>query len=162
MFQTCPMCNEVWASREVFLSDPQEAFYTWQLRDYQRVESKWTPYYKVDYLTFEEDQCLGAVHNMILVWCTWSRPDRALLIYQRLAQVLGEGAARAARVLALGRTNGHFPSAMRLRNPHLERLLAVEYDPVITADLREGYARYNGAIFSEDRIEVSRTFLCSS
>jgi len=137
----------------IFLGHGKEAFFTWQLRDYRRAASFWTPYYKMDYLTYDQDQCLGAVHNTILAWSVCRDPEKQMLIYKRLSQALAGGDLPARRVLTVGRAEGAFPISMKLNNPRLERLLTVDYDPVITADLHGSFARYNGGIFLQNGIE---------
>jgi len=138
----------------LLFAHPREAFYTWQIRDYDRLASFWTPYYKVDYLGFGEDHCLACVHNMVVVWYVCDDPDRLLIHYGQLNKVLSEGNIPKRRVLSVGRTNGHLPLTAKLKNPNLEYFLTVEYDRKVTSDLLGPYARYNAHLFSEENFEA--------
>jgi hypothetical protein len=133
------------------LAHPPYSFFTWQLRDFKRIDSFWSAYYKVDYLSFDDDHCLGGIHNNVMLWDVCDDPKRAMLVYKQLVRALAGGPIAKRRVFSAGRAEGSFAQAMTAKNQRLERVLTVDYDDRVTADLAGRLARYNGHVFAGGR-----------
>lgn len=131
----------------VVLRNPPEAFFTWQLRSYEKLDEYWTPFYKIDFVSFIDDHCLGGVHNTVMLWGVCDSPDRQLMAYKRLAIALASGDRPVRSLFAAGRNEGSFSQSMKWNNPALERVLSVEFDRRITEDIRERFGRYNADVF---------------
>ena len=137
----------------LLLAHPPYSFFTWQLRDYERIESYWTPYYKVDFLRYDDNHCVAGIHNNIMLWSVCDEPSRGLLMYRRLARALSGGPIAKKRVLSAGRAEGSFAQAMKAMNPRLEHLLTLDFDAKVTADLSGRLSRYNGGVFKSGPCE---------
>jgi hypothetical protein len=135
---------------------PAEAFFTWQLREYERVETYWTHFYKWDWIKFDGDHCVGGVHNEIMVHYSCDSPEKLPLTHLKMAEAISNGPVRRERVASLGRSDGIIATAHKARNPHLKRFVAVENDAQIAGDIRTRYSRQQGDIFTSDpRIELA-------
>lgn len=135
------------------LAHPPYSFFTWQLRDYERIETYWTPYYKIDFLRYDDNHCVAGIHNNIMLWSVCDEPSRGLLMYRRLARALSGGPVAKKRVLSAGRAEGSFAQAMKAMNPRLEHLLTLDFDAKVTADLSGRLSHYNGGVFASGPCE---------
>lgn len=127
---------------------PPEAIFTWQLREYTRLETYWTHHYKVDWIEFGDGHCLGAVKNEIMIGYSCDTPEKLPLTHLRMAEVISNGPIRRERVTSIGRADGVIAAAHKAKNPNLKRFLAVENDERAVEAMLSRYTRYQGEIFT--------------
>jgi hypothetical protein len=127
---------------------PPEAIFTWQLREYTRLETYWTHHYKLDWIEFGGGHCLGAVKNEIMIGYSCDSPEKLPLTHLRMAEVISNGPIRRERVTSIGRADGVIAAAHKTKNPHVKRFVAVENDERAVHAMLSRYSRYQGDIFT--------------
>lgn len=135
----------------VVMAHPAEAIFTWQLREYKRLDTYWTHHYKADWIEFDGGHCLGGVRNEIMIGYSCDTPDKIPLTHVQMARAISNGDIRRTRVASIGRPDGVIAMAHKAKNPNLERFVAVENDAPIVRDMLSRFARYQGNIFTTDK-----------
>lgn len=145
-----PIAASLILAAGALMRHPSEAFFTWQLREYERVETYWTHFYKWDWIKFDGDHCVGGVHNEIMVHYSCDSPEKLPLTHLKMAEAISNGPVRRRRVASLGRVDGIIAAAHKAKNPNLERFVAVKNDARIAHDIRTRYSPQQGDIFTTD------------
>jgi spermidine synthase len=127
---------------------PIEAIFTWQLREYKRVDTYWTHHYKWDWIEFDDGHCIGGVHNEIMVHYSCDDPEKLPLTHLKMAEAISNGPVRRERVVSIGRADGIIATAHKVKNPNLKRFVAVENDEYAVRDMRARYSHHQGDIFT--------------
>ncbi|MBI3784764.1 MAG: hypothetical protein HY270_15330 [Deltaproteobacteria bacterium] len=127
---------------------PLEAIFTWQLREYKRVETYWTHHYKWDWIEFDKGHCVGGVHNEIMIHYSCDVPEKLPLTHLKMADAISNGPIRREHVASLGRSDGIIAAAHKFKNPNLKHFVAVENDERVVHDMLERYTHHEGDIFT--------------
>jgi spermidine synthase len=127
---------------------PLEAIFTWQLKEYTRLDTYWTHHYKVDWIGFDDGHCLGAVRNEIMIGYSCDVPEKLELTHLKMADVISNGPIRRERVASIGRPDGVIAAAHKAKNPNLKRFVAVENDERVVRDMLTRYSHQQGDIFT--------------
>ncbi|MEW6202377.1 MAG: hypothetical protein AB1546_10395 [bacterium] len=126
-------------------------FYVWKIDQYKHLSEHWTDYYRLDFISFRDDRCIGAVHNTIMVW--WACDDPGLLPAE-FHNLLTAISAGKRRILLAGRTDGLYGSIIMKHNPDVKKYVSVEFDRTMAELMKGRYGRYNGYLFKEPGMEV--------
>jgi len=118
--------------------------FLWQVRQYETLETRWTPYYKIGFVSFQEDRCIGGVYNNVMLWYNCDDPG---LLPTPLALLHRAAARNNHRILVAGRAEGTCPMLVRQAWPEGRRITSVEYDPVVADRVSGRYARFSDRIF---------------
>jgi hypothetical protein len=128
-----------------------ESFYVWRIDEYNHLSTHWTPYYRLDFITFKQGQCIGGVYNTIMIWYACDSVEHYPTEMRRLMAELSRG---KERVLLAGRTDGLYAGMLLDANPDIKEFESVAFDPA-AADLMAGeYAQYNGRVFKRRGMSV--------
>lgn len=125
--------------------------FTWGVRDYKRVANVWSPYYKIDIITFNQDSILCGLYNyvgMILSFKRIEDVEEAARYYEAFYEATMPPGAQSALILGSGGGVKHpalFP-------PHMKKVVAVEIDPTIVKLMRGKFASFNRGFYSDPRV----------
>lgn len=131
------------ASLAIFLYSFQapKLFFTWAQNDFKVIESKWTPYYKIDFLTFHDDHCLAVVHNNLFFAYVC---DYVAAVHLQDREIFKEVARGKQTVAVLGGSIGTALSYFTTYQDNLKLAVNVEIDPLLLDRSVNAYAKYNG------------------
>jgi hypothetical protein len=139
--------------------------FTWGVNDYKRVADEWSPYYKIDMLSFKGDSVLWGLYNytgMLLASRRFEDMEAAAPMNEALYLAAMPPGARTALILGSGGGMSH-PG---LFTPHMSRVTAVEIDPVIVNIMSTRFSAYNRGFYNDPRvtpvIAEGRAFLQSN
>lgn len=124
--------------------DTQRAFFVWKIDTYKHLSANWTPYYRVDFISFKNDHCIGGVYNTIMLWFTC---DTAKDMPAEMKMLMRNVARGKKHVLLAGRTDGLYASMILDAYPDIRDFTHVDFDPVVARLMSGPYARYNGGLF---------------
>ncbi len=133
-----------------FFLPHKNVFFLWRIKDYTILSSQWTPYYKVDFISFNKNQCLGGVHNTLMLWYVCK--DTSLL-ENEVRQVQKVLAPYAKSVLNMGRVDGVNPLLFKEQGAKIKKIVAVELDPLVQEKVKKDYSSFNKNIFQTPHIE---------
>lgn len=119
------------------------SFLTWRAlpQDYTLLEQQWTPYYFLNFISLQDDRCLGGIYSYLMLWQVCDEPSLLQREFRYFHGTVGEG---KRSMLGIGRVDG--TTALTLAPPEkpLERVTLVEVDPVVAERMNGVLARYNG------------------
>jgi len=118
--------------------------FLWQVRQYHLLESRWTPYYRLQFVAFQDDRCMGGVYNNVMLWYTCDDPA---LLPTPLASIHRAAARNNHRILVAGRAEGTCPMLVHKAWPEGKKITSVEYDPVVADRVNGRYAPFSNGIF---------------
>lgn len=139
-----------------------ENFFTWQIKggNYEKIESCWSPYQKLDFLSFNDDHCVATVFDNMFIFYNCDDPE---LDYHQRKEILRRLARNYKRFLVIGGSLGTSASVVRHMAPDLEEYVSVEVDPVLVEKSIGEFAKYNGHLFKDKRfvpvVSEGRAFL---
>ncbi|MBK7976975.1 MAG: hypothetical protein IPK07_28180 [Deltaproteobacteria bacterium] len=113
--------------------------FVWRLADYKIRSQHWTPYYKLDFVSFNGDTCMGGVYDNLMLWYHCQDPDKLPREISTVFRVAGEGRKSA---LAIGRTDSMYLSLLEKWHGPLERTKSLEYDQTVVDQVTGPYSRY--------------------
>lgn len=138
-------CAVLIAAAMVFsVTKKEEAFYVWRVGGYERLSTHWTPFYRVDFISFNNDRCIGAVYNTVMVWYVCPQVD---MLPAEIRMIMKAVAKDKERVLIAGRTDGMYAQIIHHHYPKVKEVVSVECDPVVVRKMVGDYARYNNYVF---------------
>jgi len=113
--------------------------FVWRLADYKIQSQHWTPYYKLDFVSFNQDTCMGGVYDNLMLWYHCQDPDKLPREISTVFRVAGEGRKSA---LAVGRTDSMYLSLIEKWYGPLERSKSLEFDQTVVNEVTGPYSRY--------------------
>lgn len=128
-----------------------ESFYVWRIDEYTNMSTHWTPYYRLDFISFKDGRCVGGVYNTIMIWYACDSVEHYPTEMRRLMAELARG---RERVLLAGRTDGLYAGMLLDANPRFRTFESVEFDPVVPRLMAGRYAEYNGRVFQRPGMSV--------
>jgi len=136
--------------------------FTWGITEFERQASYWSPYYKVDVITYNDDKYLMGLYNytgMIIGFRDGVDTGEAGRHIRELHYATIPPAAESALVIGSGGGTQH----PVLDVSTLSTLTAVEIDPAIVRFMKEDFSAYNKGFYNDPRvtpvIAEGRTFL---
>lgn len=144
-----------------FFSRQKDVLLLWRTGSKYRVlDRQWSPYYYLNFISFNKDRCLGGVYNYLMLWIVCKDTS---LIEKELRFFHAEIARGKESALVIGRADGTTLLTLDEPKPHLKRGVAVEIDPVVVKKVASDFAEYNQNIFSRPGFKAVamdwRTFL---
>jgi len=128
-----------------------DRFFMWSVQDYARItETRWSPYYKLDFVEFG-DQCAATMCNNFFFYYTCEDP---MLDHQQRRKIFDVVAAGREEVLIIGSSTGIAMQTIRRADPELKLGVGIEVDPITVEMARTGVADYNADVFHDPRVEV--------
>jgi hypothetical protein len=128
-----------------------DRFFMWSVQSYGRIsETRWSPYYKLDFVEFG-DQCAATMCNNFLFYYTCEDP---MLDHQQRRKIFDVVAAGREDVLIIGSSTGIAMQTIRRADPELKLGVGIEVDPVTVEMALGELAPYNSDVFHDPRIEV--------
>lgn len=145
----------------VISRNQRDVFLLWRAgNDYKILETKWTPYYYLNFISFNKDRCLGGVYNYLMLWLVCKDTNLIEKELKFFHSEIGKGKSSA---LVIGRAEGTTHLTLDYPEPHLKRGVAVEIDPVVPKRISNELSAYAQDIFKKPGFKsVSmdwRTFL---
>lgn len=138
----------------------EDVFLLWRAGQYKKLHAQWTPYYYLNFISFNEDRCLGGVYNYLMLWIVCKDTSLIEKELKFFHSEIGKGKESA---LVIGRAEGATFLTLDFPEPHLKRGTAVEIDPVVPGRVSREFSRYNQHVYKkQDFRAVSmdwRTFL---
>lgn len=134
-----------------YSSHAPKLFYTWSVRDYKLLESTWSPHYKLDFITFDNDHCIAGVHNNMFLYYSCDTPEKAHL---QVRQIYKEVARGRERIVVIGGSLGTGMSCMAAFQDVMKQGISIEIDPVLAQRSRTRYAKYNGFALTRPDVTV--------
>lgn len=113
--------------------------FVWRLADYKIRSQHWTPYYKLDFVSFNGDTCMGGVYDNLMLWYHCQDAEKLPREISTVFRVAGEGRKSA---LAIGRTDSMYLSLLEKWHGPLERSKSLEYDQTVVDEVTGPYSRY--------------------
>jgi spermidine synthase len=134
----------------IISSNRKDQFLTWGVREYTKLESLWSPYYKLDFLQYDEN-CLGTVYNNILHYYTCSDPKKDFLQRRRILKPV---TSKREDILIIGASGGNAAQTLLDLSPTVKRIVAVELDPEVVSRSKNEYAYFNGGVYNDPRVQA--------
>lgn len=131
------------------LTNKNNVFFVWRIDEYKHLSTHWTPYYRVDFISFHEDHCIGAVHNTLLIWYTC---DRVEALPAEIRRIVREVSRDRENILLAGRTDGLYASIAAESGKKLKKFVSISEDPVVAGLMAGKYSRYNGNVFKRPQM----------
>lgn len=122
----------------------KNVFFLWRVRDYKTLSSHWTPHYKVDFISFNHDRCLGGVHNTLMIWYVC---DSLPLLENEVRQSQQALVPYAHDVLNLGRVDGINALTLLEQGANIHSFTSADMDAFVENKVRAQYHKYNKEIF---------------
>lgn len=126
-------------------------FFTWSQNDYEVLDSTWSPYYKLDFLSFDDGHCIAGVHNNVFLYYTCDTPAKAHLQVRQIFKSIATG---KRQVLVIGGSLGTALSYITFFQDRLEHAVSVEVDPVVAGRSVDEYAHFSGFALNRPEVEV--------
>lgn len=126
-------------------------FFTWSNREYKHLESTWSPHFKLDFISFDNDHCIAGVYNNLFLYYTCDTPAKAHL---QVRQIYKEVARNRKRILVIGGSLGTAMSYMTRFQDKMEQGVSVEIDPVVAQRSVTKYAKYSGYALNRPDVKV--------
>lgn len=120
------------------------ALLTWRVGPHEVLETTWSPYYFLNFISFRDGHCLGGVYSYLMLWQVCD--DTSMLQKEQRAfhRAVGKG---KTSLLVLGRTDGTTPLTLESDPGQLQRVTAVEIDPIVVDRMKGRYRGYNQGVF---------------
>lgn len=129
----------------------QEQLFAWRIQDYRKLETVWSPFYRLSFISFKENECLGGVFNQLMIWYACKDYDSMPLESRQTSEAFTRG---RRRILSLGRTDGMTAMAALHANPNAEKITIVEIDPTAVERSRDTYPDYGNQVLQDPRVRV--------
>lgn len=138
----------------------KDTFFLWSVKHHRLMSTAWSPYYKLDFVSFDNEECLGGVYNNFMLWYVCRHPERDHL--QR-RMIFREVARDRKKVLIVGGSGGVATQTIYNSSNKISLIRALEIDPVVVNWMKTSFGAYNGNVFkrktSETLTAEGRAFL---
>lgn len=125
--------------------------FIWGLKDYKRVADVWSPYYKIDLVTFNNGSALCGLYNYTgMIMATKRFEDMEAVAHYNEVLYAAAMPAGASAALILGSGGGMKHPA--LFPPAMKSVTAVEIDPAIVRLMKDKFGEYNRGFYSDPRV----------
>lgn len=133
-------------------------FFVWRVNEYKTLSSHWTPHYKVDFISFNKDHCLGGVHNTLMIWYVC---DKLPLLENEVRQSQQALVPYARDVLNLGRVDGVNALTLLEQGAKIHSFTSADVDTLVEEKVRATYPQYNKRIFHRKNFKSTSSDLRS-
>lgn len=127
-----------------------EMFFTWSTRDYKNLETKWSPYFKLDFLSFDDGHCIAGTYNNLFLYYTCDAPEKAHLQVREIYSGLVKG---KKQILVVGGSLGEGINYMTAYEDSLKHAVSVEIDPVVEARSTGKYGHFCRNVLNRPDVE---------
>ena len=126
-------------------------FFTWSVTDYKILNSCWSPYFKLDFISFDDDHCIAGIYNNLFLYYSCDTPEKAHLQVRQIYRELAKG---KEKILVFGGALGTAMSYMAVFQDEMKQGVSVEVDPVVARLSTHEYAHYSGYALNRPDMEV--------
>lgn len=131
----------------VFSSRQKDVFLLWRAGyNYKLLDTTWTPYYYLNFISFNEDRCLGGVYNYLMLWQVCKNTDLIEKELKFFHSEIGKGKTSA---LVIGRAEGTTFITLDYPKPHLKRGTAVEIDPAVPERVSGKFSAFSQDVYKK-------------
>lgn len=129
----------------------KDIFFLWSVKKHRVMSTAWSPYYKLDFVSFDNKECLGGVYNNFMLWYVCRHPVRDHL--QR-RMIFREVARDRKKVFIVGGSGGVATQTIYNSSAQITLIRAVEIDPVVVNWMKTSFSAYNGNVFKRKTSEM--------